>query len=113
MVKILIVPSLYEDINKKFKNESVKVFEKIKSLEESPKKGKLLGCVGNVLVKELKYKSFRFYFTVDGFKLRVLSDYELADLLIRFVRISNKKQQSETIEEIKKILRIICPLGFK
>jgi hypothetical protein len=113
MAKVEIVKSLYIEILKRFKKESVTVLQHMKSLEESPKKGKVLGAVGNVLIKELKYKGFRFYFLVDGFKLKFISEEELVDLLIRFVRMSHKKHQKETIEDIKHILRIIGPRGFE
>jgi hypothetical protein len=113
MVKIEIVESLYSEISKKFKQESVKVFEYIKSLEKSPMQGKALGTVGGVVIKELKYRSFRFYFITDGFKLRCIDKKELEDLLMRFVRMSNKKQQQKVINEIKHILKTIGPSGFK
>ena len=62
MAKVEIMPSLYEEINKKFKGESVKILRNLKSLEQQPKKGKLLGEVAGIAIKELKYKNFRFYF---------------------------------------------------
>ena len=31
-------------------------------MEENPNKGKLLGNVGGIVIKEIKYKNFRFYF---------------------------------------------------
>ena len=61
---------------------------------------------------KLKYGPFRFYFITDGFKLKCLIEEELTYLLIRFVRMSDKKHQQETINEIKQILRIIGPKGF-
>ena len=63
-------------------------------------------------LKELKYKSFRFYFIVDGKKLKVFSKEELTDLLIKFVRMSDKKSQQKVIDEIRKILIKIGPEGF-
>ena len=36
----------------------------------------------------------------------------LSDLLIRFVRMSDKKDQQKTINEIKKILAIFGPDGL-
>src|SRR3989304_1379274 len=57
-------------------------------------------------IKELKYKSFRFYFITDGHKLKFIDKSSLVDLLIRFVRMSDKKDQQETINEIRKILEI-------
>ena len=113
MVKIEIVESLYIEIEKKFKGEGHKILDLIQTLEENPKKGKILGSVGGIVIKELKYKNFRFYFLADGFKIKLYSQEELTDLLLRFVRMSDKKHQEETIREIKEILLKIGPEGFK
>ena len=112
MAKVEIIDSLAKKIKKKFKQESHKIVKLLRTLEENPKKGKTLGTVGEIIIKELKYKSFRFYFITDGFKIKVLGIDELNDLLIRFVRMSDKKHQQKTIDEIKKILRTIGAEGF-
>jgi hypothetical protein len=112
MAKVEITKSLEREINKKFKAESIKVFELLYSLKENPKKGKTLGSVGGIVIKELKYKSFRFYFISEGYKLRIFQIEELTDLLIRFVRMSNKKEQQKTIKEIKDVLKKIGEKGF-
>jgi|SRR3989338_334329 len=113
MVKVEIVESLYQEINKKFKQESIEILKHLKSLESSPYKGKLLGTVGGIVIKEIKYNNFRFYFITDGFKLRCMDKEKLVDLLLRFVRISDKKHQQQTIDEIKRVLQIIGPEGFR
>lgn len=113
MAKVEIVRSLYIEILKRFKKESVKVLQHLKSLEDSPRKGKVLGAAGNVLVKELKYRGFRFYFLVDGLRLKFISEEELVDLLMRFVRMSDKKHQKEVIEDIRHVLLTIGPKGFE
>ncbi|MAH03883.1 hypothetical protein CMI39_03815 [Candidatus Pacearchaeota archaeon] len=105
MAKVEIVSSLFKEIKKKFKGEAHKIIDLIESLEKNPKKGKLLGIIKGIAIKELKYKNFRFYFIADGFKLKIFSREELADLLIKFVRMSNKKYQQKTINEIKNILK--------
>jgi len=110
MAKVKIIVSLFEEIQKKFKGESHKIIDLLETLEENPKKGKLLGSVGGVVIKELKYKYFRFYFITDGHKLKILDKSNLVDLLIRFVRMSDKKHQQQTINEIKSIL---INVGFK
>lgn len=112
MAKVEIVRSLFEEIEKKFKGEAHKIIDLIESLEENPHKGKSLGHVGGVVIKELRYKNFRFYFITDGNKLKIMNQEELIDLLIRFVRMSDKKDQRETINEIKQILSIFGPGGF-
>src|SRR3989338_9772528 len=105
MAQIEIIDSLFEEIEKKFKQEADRIFDLIEDLEENPLKGKLLGTVGGIVIKELKYNNFRFYFIVDGFKLRCMRQEELTDLLLKFVRMSDKKHQQQTIDEIKHILR--------
>ncbi|MFH1358812.1 MAG: hypothetical protein ABIH37_02920 [archaeon] len=110
MAKVKIIDSLFQEIQKKFKGESHKIIDLMESLEKNPKKGKLLGSVGGILIKEIKYKSFRFYFVTDGYKLRCIGKEYLTDLLIKFVRMSDKKHQQQTINEIKSIL---INLGFE
>ena len=112
MVRVEIVESLFEEIEKKFKKESSKIFDLMESLKENPKKGKLLGTVGGLVIKELKYKNFRFYFITDGFKLKYLREEDLVDLLLRFIRMSDKKKQQQTINEIKHTLQTLGPSGF-
>ena len=105
MAKVEITDSLLTVMEKKFKGEAHNIVDLMKSLEENPKKGKPVGQVGGIVIKELKYRNFRFYFIADGFKIRFLQISELRDLLIKFVRMSNKKTQQKTIDEIRSILR--------
>lgn len=112
MARIEIIDSLSEEIQKKFKGESLKIVKLLRSLEENPHKGKPLGNVSGFLIKELKYKSFRFYFIVEGDKLKFYSEEELVDLLIKFVRMSDKKAQQKVIDEIREIILKIGPHGF-
>ncbi len=112
MAKVEIVRSLFEEIQKRFKGESHKVIDLIETLENAPNKGKALGQVGGIIIKELKYRNFRFYFITDGYKLKLMDETALVDLLIKFVRMSDKKNQQQTIEEIKKILINLGPSGL-
>ena len=112
MAKVSIAEDLKNEILKKFKEESKIIFKQMYSLAENPRKGKPLGQVGGIVIKELRCKSFRFYFITDGYKLKVMDEALLVDLLIRFVRMSDKKDQQKTIEEIKKVLTYFGPEGF-
>ena len=112
MAKVEIAPSLFEEIQKKFKGEAHEIIDLLETLEKNPHKGKPLGQVGGIVIKELRYKKFRFYFITDGYKLKIMDESNLVDLLIRFVRMSDKKDQQKTINEIKKILRVIGSKGF-
>ncbi len=51
MAKVEIIRSLFEKIEKKFKGESHEVIDLLETLEENPKKGKLLGSVGGIVIK--------------------------------------------------------------
>ena len=112
MAKVEITKPLFEEIVKRFKGEAHEIIDLLETLEENPKKGKLVGQVSGIVIKELKYKSFRFYFITDGFKLKLLTIQELSDLLVKFVRMSDKKSQQKTIDEIKVILRKFGKEGF-
>ena len=112
MVRVEIVESLFEEIEKKFKKEASEIFDLMETLKDNPTKGKLGGIVGGIVIKELKYKGFRFYFLTDGFKLKCINQEDLIDLLLRFVRMSDKKHQQKIIKEIKHILLTMGPQGF-
>jgi len=109
----MIARTLKDEIFKKFKQESKKIFRQMYSLGDNPHKGKIVGNVGGVVIKEIKYKSFRFYFITDGYRLKIMNKSDLVDLLIRFVRMSDKKNQQQTINEIKKILVNFGSDGFE
>lgn len=112
MAEVIITESLKDDILKKFKEESKKIFRLIYSLKENPKKGKTIGQVRGIVIKELKYEKFRFYFITNGFEVKFLEIKDLQSLVIKFIRMSNKKRQQKTIEEIKHVLRIFGEKGF-
>lgn len=112
MAKVIIIKELQEEINKIFKKKSVEIFQLMESLEENPHKGKPIGNVGGIVIKELKYENYRFYFITDGFKIKMLQKSQLEDLLIKFVRMSDKNNQQKIIDEIKHILRALGEEGF-
>ena len=60
MAKVIITEALKNLILKRFKEESKIIFRQMYSLGDNPKKGKLLGSVGGIVIKELKYKIFDF-----------------------------------------------------
>jgi hypothetical protein len=107
MVRVIIADRLAKEIQRKFKGETHNIVKLLRTLEENPNKGKIVGNVAGILIKELKYKGFRFYFIVEGNKLKVFSKEELEDLLIKFVRMSDKKSQKKVINEIREFLRRI------
>ena len=112
MAIVEIASYLEEEINRKFKKQSVDIFGLMYSLEENPKKGKFIAQVSNVAIKELKYEGFRFYFITDNHRIRFYNADDLKDLFIKFIRMSDKKNQQKTINEIKDVLRKFGQKGF-
>lgn len=110
MAKVIITNELKKEVIAKFKAQSEKIFLHMKQLELQPTRGKALGNIGGIVIKELKYENFRFYFITDGHLLKFGSAEELANLLIKFVKMSDKKNQQKTIDKIKDIIR---SMGFK
>lgn len=105
MAKVIITKKLEEEIQKIFKKESIKILERMKELEKNPHMGKPIGQVSGTIIKEIRYENYRFYCITDGFKLKMFEQSELQDLIIKFVRMSDKKSQQKVIDEIKEILR--------
>ena len=113
MARILITNSLFKKIRKKFDNsETRKIIDLMNSLEENPKKGTEVGVIGNIVIKEIKYNKFRFYFVTNRFKIKFLSSGELKEIFIKFVEMSEKKNQQKVIEGIKFIIRSLLDEGF-
>lgn len=112
MVKVIITENLKEEVHKQFKNKSTEIFELMYSLTDNPQKGKPLGNIGSVVIKEIRYENYRFYFVTNGFKIKMLRKEELTNLIIKFVKMSDKKTQQKTINEIKEILRKLGEEGF-
>ena len=104
MIKIIILNKLRDEIIKTFKKDSDKIFSLISTLKNNPNKGKSIGFVNDINIKELKYKTFRFYFIINKNKLNLFNKNKLKDLLIRFAEMSKKNDQQETIKKIKKML---------
>lgn len=106
MAKVRITESLFRTIQKEFDpHEAELVLDLLGSLETNPHKGKPLGTVGGIVIKEIKHKKYHFYGVTDGHILKFGTSEELANLLIKFVRMSEKKDQQRTIDEVKSILR--------
>ena len=108
MVKVEITEYLFKKIEKTFsKAEANTIIDLLEALEKNPYKGKSLTNVSEFVIKELKYKKYRFYFITDGFMLKFGTKEELTDLLIKFVEMSEKKDQEKAITQVKEAIRKI------
>jgi hypothetical protein len=107
MARVIITRTLKDRVLKRFGGEAEAIFSKMLSLGSSPKNGKHLTSIGSLMLGEIRFRSYRFYYITDAHKVKFLSVHELEDLIIRFVEYSDKKHQQETIEELKQMLRSI------
>ena len=113
MAIVFFTEFFVKELKKKFsEQEGNEILDLLGTLEENPKKGNELWHIGKIVVKEIKYKKFRFYFITDGYKIKFLKTEELKDLIIKFVRMSEKNNQQKVIEEIKKVLISLGGDGF-
>ena len=114
MARVIITASLLKIIAKKFNNvEANLIIDNLESLEQNPHKGSALGHVDEIVIKEIRYQKYSFYFVTDGQVLKFGTEDELIALLIKFVRMSDKKDQQKVIDEIKYILRALGGEGFQ
>lgn len=110
MARVIITESLFKTIRKRFSiSEANLVIDSLESLETNPHKGKTLCTVEGILIKEIKHKKYRFYCVTDRHTLKFGTEDELASLLIKFVRMSEKKDQQKAIDSVKSTLK---SLGF-
>ena len=107
MARVIITRTLKDRILKRFGGEAEMIFSKMNHLGSSPKSGKGLTSIGSLLLGEIRFRRYRFYYITDAHKVKFLSVHELEDLIIRFVEYSDKKHQQATIEKLKDVLRSV------
>ena len=106
MIKIKVEKSLVKEIKKKFGiNTALKIMDSFETLKENPQRGKKVGRVGDYLIKELKFETFRFYFITNGVELKLFLKKEIESIIIKFIRMSKKNNQQKIIGEIKELIK--------
>lgn len=76
----------------------------------SPSDGDFVALIANIVIREKKLKSFRFYFIVKDTKKHVITKEELKDLIIKFVALSKKNNQQHIIDKLREDLK---KFGFR
>ncbi|MGM5485431.1 MAG: hypothetical protein ACQEP1_06190 [Nanobdellota archaeon] len=106
MVIVRIDKELVKKLEKKFKSKDLKEIKKLfYSLQENPFQGDHIYTFGTIVLKEKRYKTFRFYF-IHSRKLLMVKDPErLKDEIIRFIEMSKKNNQQKVIDKLKEMLR--------
>lgn len=78
----------------------------VKNLAKTqPTDGDYVALVANILLKERKIKSFRFYFVQDNKQIQFLSKEELKNRILKFIAISKKNNQQDVIDKLKDDLK--------
>lgn len=105
MVTVRIDVSLVKKLEKRFNKQELKELKKLfLSLQDNPYQGDLLYAFGKFVLKEKKYKTFRFYF-LHSRKILVIKDIEkLKDEIIRFIDMSKKNNQQRIIDKLKEMM---------
>jgi hypothetical protein len=106
MVIVLIDESLVKKLEKRFNKKELHDIKKLfLSLEDNPLQGDMLYVFGNVVLKEKKYGSFRFYF-IHSRNILIIKDVDLLkEEIIRFIEMSKKNDQQKVIDKLKVMLR--------
>ena len=84
------------------KSEAKKIVQKL--LKTKPTDGKFISIVANILIRERKEGSFRFYFIQRNTDVRFLTSEELSLHILRFIELSKKNNQQNVIDRLKKDL---------
>lgn len=75
-----------------------------------PTDGDFISIVKDVMIRERKLKSFRFYFVQNNQNIEILTIDEIKDRILKFVAISKKNNQQDVINRLKEDL---LKVGFK
>ena len=106
MVIVAVTLALDKELKKRLnKDEYAQVKKKFQTLKKDPYKGKLLHVLGNVVLKELRWKSFRFYFLTSHNLIKIVAKTDLEKELVKFIRMSKKSDQTKVIKEVLEQLR--------
>jgi nitroimidazol reductase NimA-like FMN-containing flavoprotein (pyridoxamine 5'-phosphate oxidase superfamily) len=66
-----------------------------------PKDGDYITQIGNIILKEKKSNSTRFYFVFKEGTIRFLAENEYKEQLLKFVDMSKKNNQQQVIDKLK------------
>lgn len=76
----------------------------------SPSEGDFVALIANIVIREKRLKTFRFYFITQDNKKHIITKEELKEFIIKFVALSKKNNQQEVIDKLKTDLK---QFGFK
>lgn len=90
------------------KSEAKKLVHKL--AQTSPSDGDFIALITNIVIREKRLKTFRFYFIQQNNTKHIITKSELNKMFIKFVALSKKNNQQEVIDKLKNDLK---KFGFK
>jgi|AntAceMinimDraft_17_1070374.scaffolds.fasta_scaffold119112_1 hypothetical protein len=81
-----------------------------KLAKTSPSEGDFIALIANIVIREKKLKTFRFYFIIQNNQKQIITKQELKELIIKFVALSKKNNQQKVIDKLKEDLKQV---GFR
>ena len=100
---VLFSSNFEKELKKKTRQTEAKEIVKI-LMKTKPTDGDYLALVKNVLIRERKLKTFRFYFVQQNDKVEIMTKEEISDRILKFVALSKKNNQQDIIDKLKKEL---------
>ena len=100
---VLFSSNFEKELKKKTSQTEAKEIVKI-LMKTKPTDGDYLALVKNVLIRERKLKTFRFYFVQQNDKVEIMTKEEISDRILKFVALSKKNNQQDIIDKLKKEL---------
>lgn len=76
----------------------------------TPSEGDFVAQITNIIIREKRAKTFRFYFIIQDAQKHIITKEELREQLIKFVALSKKNNQQAVINKLKEDLQAF---GFK
>ncbi len=85
------------------KTESKRLIRKLSAT--TPSEMDFVTSVANIVIREKRIKSFRYYFINDQDRRHIITKEELDYFLIKFVALSKKNNQQQVINNLKEELQ--------
>ena len=63
--------------------------------------GKFIALIKDIMIRERKLKSFRFYFVQKNNCVEIMTEEEIKERILKFVALSKKNNQKEVIKKLK------------
>lgn len=98
-----------KDLKKHASKAEAKTIVK-KLSQASPSEGDFVALIANIVIREKRLKTFRFYFISQENRKHIITKKELKEFIIKFVALSKKNNQQQVIDRLKDDLK---RFGFK